>query len=436
MMHRLTHTHGIGLVEILALIVVVGILAAMALQSMSVVLDDARVTGTKQEMVMLAEAIAGNPSLTQGGIRSDFGYLGDNGAFPPNLQALLQNPGLATWNGPYLPSAIAEDTVGFKLDEWGKAYSYDGTITLTSTGGGSPLSQKLGRTADDLLVNDVDGSIVDNAGSPPGSVYADSVQIEIRYPDGAGAILTRAIHPGSSGLFSLDSLPVGRHLLRVIYLPEVDTLQRLVTVLPRNRGSLTYRFAESYFTAGAGSSSGNDTLLFATFPANSEGFVYTDDQFRSTSQPLYASGSWSGSAGYSGGGLEVNLGGVNNNNITNMSGGWSITFNVPTPVAVTVSFWYELRQSNQYESDEYTEALVSVDGTLYGQNPNDYVDRIAGDGNGGSEITTGWQQFSANLGTLSAGNHTLTVGGFNNKKTSSNEESWIRFDEILVVTGS
>jgi type II secretory pathway pseudopilin PulG len=436
MMLRLHHTNGFGLVEILALIVVVGILAAMALQSMSVVLDDARLTGTKREMVMLSEAIAGNPSLTQGGLRSEFGYLGDNGAFPPTLQALFQNPGLATWNGPYLPQGIAEDSVGFKFDEWGRAYAYDGAVTLTSTGGGTTLTRKIGRSSDDFLVNTIAGRIVDNSGNPPGSVYADSIAVEISFPGGAGAIVTRSTNPGSSGLFAVDSLPAGRHPLRVIYLPEVDTLHRFVTVLPRNRGSLEYRFAESYFTAGSSESGVNDTLLFATFNADEDGFTYADNTFRSTSQPLYASGTWSGSAGYSGGGLEVELGGVNNNNITNMSGGWSITFTVPTTIAVTVSFWYELRQSNQYESDEYTEALMSVDGTLYGQNPNDYIDRIAGDGNGGSQITTGWQQFSANLGSLSVGNHTLIVGGFNNEKSSSNEESWISFDEILVVTGS
>ena len=412
MRRRVQHQDGFGLVEVLVMIVVVGILAAIALQSMSVVLEDARTARTKREMVTLAAAIAGNPSIMQGGIRSDFGYLGDNGAFPPTLQALLQNPGLATWNGPYLPPGFAEDTTGFKLDEWGRLYTYDGGITLTSTGSGATLSHKVGANPDDFLVNSVTGRVVDNAGSPPGTVYRDSVVVELNYPDGAGTIISRAVNPGSSGTFVFDSLPAGRHDLRLIYLPDVDTLQRHVTVLPRNRGTLEYRFAEPYFTAATGGGSlAPDTLLFATFPSNAEGFVYSDDAFRGTGQPVYASGTWSGSVGYSGGGLEVSLGNQNNNNINDMSGGWSITFTVPSTGPVTVAFWYELRQTNQYESDEYTEALVSVDGTLYGQSPNDYVDRIVGDGNGGSAITTGWQQFSANLGSLTAGTHTLIVGG-------------------------
>ena len=71
-------------------------------------------------MEMLARAIVGNPSLTQNGARSDFGYVGDVGAFPPNLQALYQSPGgYATWDGPYVTTSFAVDSTGFKTDAWG-----------------------------------------------------------------------------------------------------------------------------------------------------------------------------------------------------------------------------------------------------------------------------------------------------------------------------
>ena len=84
------------------LIVLVGIVASVALQSMTRVTRDVRAVTTEREMEMIAEAIVGNPELTQAGVRSDFGYVGDNGAFPPNLAALVSNPGgWSTWNGPY-----------------------------------------------------------------------------------------------------------------------------------------------------------------------------------------------------------------------------------------------------------------------------------------------------------------------------------------------
>jgi hypothetical protein len=52
------------------------------------------------------------------------------------------------------------------------------------------------------------------------------------------------------------------------------------------------------------------TILSATFDTDSSGFTYQDDTFRSTSNPVYASGNYDPSGGFSGGGLHVALGGV------------------------------------------------------------------------------------------------------------------------------
>ena len=86
-----------------------------------------------------------------------------------------------------------------------------------------------------------------------------------------------------------------------------------------------------------------------------------------------------------------------------------------------VSFRYNLTQSSEYESDEYSQALFSRNGTLYGAAPNDYIAQITGNGNGGGNRSTGWSLFEVNLGVLQAGAHTLTFGGFNNKKTYNDE---------------
>ena len=68
--------------------------------------------------------------------------------------------------------------------------------------------------------------------------------------------------------------------------------------------------------------------------------------------------------------------------------------------------------------------LVDVDGTLFGQGGNDYVTRIAGGGD------SGWQTVTLDLGSLSPGNHTLTLGGYNNRKTTTSEATEIRFDDV------
>ena len=174
-------------------------------------------------------------------------------------------------------------------------------------------------------------------------------------------------------------------------------------------------------------------ILEANFDTDADGFTYFDDTFRSTSEPNYAAGGRLASGGFSGGALQVIVGGIDTATVLGMSGGFqrNITLNEPVD-AVFVSFRYNLTQASDYESDEYSQALMSINGTLYGQGLDDYVAQITGNGNGGSAESTGWQLFQANLGAMAAGNHTLTIGGYNNKKTYNNESTEILIDEMLI----
>ncbi len=175
------------------------------------------------------------------------------------------------------------------------------------------------------------------------------------------------------------------------------------------------------------------TILQANFDSSTEGLIYADDTFRGTNQPGYASGNRITSGGFSGGALRVYLGGIDNNIINNMSGGWKATISLQAAQEVTVSFRYKLTQASEYESDEYSQALFSLNGVLVGTSPNNYITQIAGDGNGGSTRTTNWALFEVNLGTLPAGSHLLTFGGFNNKKTYTDEWTEVLIDDLLIV---
>lgn len=253
----LQREQGFSLIELTIVIVVIGILVAVAMQSMTALVEDSRQVKTEREMEMLANAIVGNPSAMNGSLRSDFGYVGDIGAFPPNLQALYQNPGgYATWDGPYIPSGFTQDSTGFKTDEWGSLYGYSGGVTITSTGSGTTFTKKIADATSDYLLNTLNGTVRDANDSIPGPVYDDSVDIKVTIPNGSGNTVTKIYRPDSTGVFTLDSLPVGQHELRIIYTPEVDTLFRYLTILPRNKSSQDYRFAEAYFS----SCSGADTL--------------------------------------------------------------------------------------------------------------------------------------------------------------------------------
>lgn len=248
---------GFSLIELLIVIIVIGISMAIGMQWMGASIDDYRRIKTEREMVLLAAAIVGNADLHSNGKRSDFGYVGDIGSFPPNLDALYQNPGYSSWDGPYIFSGFTQDSLGYKTDEWGQVYAYTGNITITSNGGGSAITKKIADASSDYLLNSINGTITDADDSLPGTIYRDSIDIKVTIPNGSGGTLNKSYRPDSVGVFSLDSLPVGTHPLDIIYVPSNDTLSRFVTILPRNKSSVNYKFADVGFpTGGSGPGAG------------------------------------------------------------------------------------------------------------------------------------------------------------------------------------
>ncbi len=143
-------------------------------------------------------------------------------------------------------------------------------------------------------------------------------------------------------------------------------------------------------------------LINADFNSDADGFVYADDTFRGTSESAYAMGTRISSGGLDGGALKVTLGGVDNDDIYDMSGGWQQSFSLAADREVTVSLNYNLTQTARYEADEFSQALFRVDGLLIGEPPADYLAEVVGVDNGGGAQSTGWQLFQMNLGTLTA----------------------------------
>jgi hypothetical protein len=203
--------------------------------------------------------------------------------------------------------------------------------------------------------------------------------------------------------------------------------------------SFSYRASDSTATSNIATVSltvaplSGSPILSASFDTGQDGFTYYDDVFRGTRQPYYASGVRVTSGGYSGSALRVTLGGINNTLIAGMSGGWRRTFSLSAAAPLILSFRYNLSQSPDYESDERSQVVATVDGTLYGVSPADYVAQVAGNGDGGSNITTGWKLVQLPLGTLGAGAHTLTLGGYNNKKNSVSESTTVLIDNVVIA---
>jgi len=143
--------YGFTLMELVIVIVLLGILSAVAVPRVGGLIDNSRIQSTKNEMQMLRSAIMGDASSAVGGEYADKGYLGDVGAMPPNWDALITKPGSASswnrnlqsgWNGPY----VVNDGGDFKEDVWGNEYTLtDSTIVSAGPDGTA-------NTADDITL--------------------------------------------------------------------------------------------------------------------------------------------------------------------------------------------------------------------------------------------------------------------------------------------
>ena len=179
----------------------------------------------------------------------------------------------------------------------------------------------------------------------------------------------------------------------------------------------------------ASAQNGTDVVaLNANFGSGAQGFVFVDDAFNGTNNPTYTYatiGFFFGSTK-----LYIELGGLNNNDIIGMSGAWERVVNVPAATTGQLSFQYRLTQAADYESDEFSHALVSVNGGV-----PQVVAVITGDGTGGSFQSTDLQTASIDL-DLVAGNNTIRIGAYNNKKTSINEVTAMVIDDVVVTTST
>jgi VCBS repeat-containing protein len=165
-------------------------------------------------------------------------------------------------------------------------------------------------------------------------------------------------------------------------------------------------------------------LVDSHFTATAESFSYADDVF-GTNQPSLAGGTYQVAGGFAGGGLRVRLEPANT---ASRSGAWSAPFTLPAAATVTISLRHRLVMGPGFESDEFGQAILSIDGTRYGTNGNNYLSQLAG---ASGTTDTQWQQTTLNI-PLSAGAHTLHLGAYLNKSTADDEWTEASFDDVVL----
>ncbi|MFH1686933.1 MAG: prepilin-type N-terminal cleavage/methylation domain-containing protein [bacterium] len=275
---------GYTLIEVIIVMIIISIIAAVSMRSLRQVDEDQRTQQTVGAMNRLADAVAGDPDLVSGGSRIDYGYVGDVGGLPANLDALVSNPGLGTWDGPYLQDEFYASSGGaalsFKQDAWGQAYSYAGGVTITSTGGPGSLTRNIAGSADDLLRNQLTAVVTDRNDSPPGAVQKDSVKLVLTYPNGSGGYTNRSVHPDAGGFLEFDSIPIGQHTLRLVHEPTNDTLSRLISVDPGASPHVDFRYYAEVWSDTSSGGGGGGTLEYVSGTAATTGAHCNQMEFK------------------------------------------------------------------------------------------------------------------------------------------------------------
>jgi hypothetical protein len=120
---------------------------------------------------------------------------------------------------------------------------------------------------------------------------------------------------------------------------------------------------------------------------------------------------------------------VDEADIVNMSGGWRRSFTLASPQLLTLSFDFNLTQTQDYEADETSDMLSQFDAQAPAVQAS-----LVGNGNGGGARTTGNLSRALNLGCVAAGSHTVTLGLRNNQKTTASESTSLLLDNVKVAS--
>jgi len=285
--------------ELLVVLLIIGILSTVALRTIDATRDRALFDQTTKEMTQLIQAMVGNPDLTYDGRRVDFGYYGDMERLPDSLQDLVVNPGDTNWHGPYLRIMATADDSSYRFDGWGHPYQYMADHALIHSMGSArfDMTMKIVDDTSQLHDNTISGTVTDVNDRPPyGAAVANNLYVILRYNNETDNA-PETLRVDSTGFYQFAPpnvrVPIGIHKVQAAF--GTDTLTRWVTVVPRSRTVVDFKFGRSFFdklrmVGSPTVTTGGKGFLIHVVNGDPEDVTVSHLQFTPTSAPYYLRG--------------------------------------------------------------------------------------------------------------------------------------------------
>ena len=227
---------GFSLIEAIFTLAIITILSVGLVSVSGAAFNSVRRAATDDHLRSLERAISGDPVIVLNEARTSFGYVGDMGTLPVNLEDLWVKGSQASfsfdtskkagagWTGPYLDTEIVEFIDGTGMDAWGTDLSYDNTPFSDSDFGANALGMLAsfgpdGMTggSDDITLHFFDAAIQSRV---QGFVRDDTkngvpgVGVTVNYPQG-GALTSQTLLTDSLGYYFFTGIPFGNRSLTI-----------------------------------------------------------------------------------------------------------------------------------------------------------------------------------------------------------------------------